>query len=71
MLPPSTAVETGVATAVAWDVTALVGVGPDVAGTGVALLLQAAAARVAMASSEANFFLMSSPSYVERMPGRR
>jgi hypothetical protein len=70
MLPPSTAVETGVAAAVACEVAALVGaavgvvpVGPDVAGTGVAELeLQAAAARTAMASNEPNFFLMSSPS---------
>jgi hypothetical protein len=69
MVPPSTAVETGVAAAVACEVAALVGavvgvvpVGPDVAGTGVALLLQAAAARTAMASNEPNFFLMSSPS---------
>jgi hypothetical protein len=37
-------------------------VAPGVPGTGVALPLHAAAARAAMASSEANFFLMSSPS---------
>jgi hypothetical protein len=62
-------VEAGVAGAVAVEVAALVGVvvgvvpvGPDVAGTGVALLLQAAAARTAMASNEPSFFLMSSPS---------
>ena len=62
MLPPSMTVEAGVATAVACDTVGVAPVGPDVAGAGVAVLPQAAAARAAIASSEASFFLMSSPS---------
>jgi hypothetical protein len=65
MFPPSTAVEAGVAATVAWDVACVTGVGvaagPTV-GAGVVLLVQAAAARTAIASTKPNFFLMSSPS---------
>jgi hypothetical protein len=69
MLPPSTAVEAGVAATVACEVAAFVGAVPLVGAVVAVLLLQAVATSAAMANTEAKRFISSPLHLLLRCPG--